>query len=169
MKKVMIGFSALFGVLALLMFNIGKGEKTDEGMVQASKQGPLNERATSQTSEQPNSLQQGAQEGEKASNQKNTAEGKDMRVEGGAYNWMLKRQEALMERQRKLEEYKKSPEYQAMEKWKEEYRAWRENIIKQMQEAYNAGDFQRLHELKMKLVRNEGAPPKPQRTEQKKL
>jgi hypothetical protein len=107
MKKVMIGFSALFGVLALLMFNIGKGEKTDEGMVQASKQRPLNERATSQTGEQPNSLQQGAQEGEKASNPKNTAEGKDMRVEGGAYNWMLKRQEALMERQRKLEEYKK--------------------------------------------------------------
>ena len=169
MKKVMIGFSALFGVLALLMFNIGKGEKRDEGMVQASKQEPLNERATSQTTERPNSLQQGAQEGEKASNQKNTAEGKDMRVEGGAYNWMLKRQEALMERQRKLEEYKKSPEYKAMEKWKEEYRAWRENIIKQMQEAYNAGDFQRLHELKMKLVRNEGAPPKPQRTEQKKL
>jgi hypothetical protein len=164
MKKVMIGFSALFGVLALLMFNIGKGEKTDEGMVHASKQGPLNERATSQ-----NSLQQGAQEGEKASNSKNTAEGKDMRVEGGAYNWMLKRQEALMERQRKLEEYKKSPEYKAMEKWKKEYRAWRENIIKQMQEAYNAGDFQRLHELKMKLVRGEGAPPKPQRTEQRKL
>ena len=169
MKKVMIGFSALFGVLALLMFNIGKGEKTDEGMVQASKQEPLNERATSQTSEQPNSLQQGAQEGEKASNQKNTAEGKDMRVEGGAYNWMLKRREALMERQRKLEEYKNSPEYQAMEKWKEEYRAWRENIIKQMQEAYDAGDFQRLHELKMKLVREEGAPPKPQRTEQKEF
>jgi hypothetical protein len=169
MKKVMIGFSALFGVLALLMFNIGKGEKTDEGMVQASEQEPLNERATSQTSEQSNPLQQGAQEGEKASNQKNTAEGKDMRVEGGAYNWILKRQEALMERQRKLEEYKKSPEYQAMEKWKEEYRAWRENIIKQMQEAYNAGDFQRLNELKMKLIRNEGAPPKPQRTEQKKL
>jgi len=169
MKKVMIGFSALFGVLALLMFNIGKGEKTDEGMVNASKQEPLNERATSQTSEQPNSLQQGAQEGEKASNQKNTAEGKDMRLEGGAYNWMLKRQEALMERQRKLEEYKNSPEYQAMEKWKEEYRAWRENIIKQMQEAYDAGDFQRLHELKMKLVREEGAPPKPQRTEQKKF
>ncbi len=169
MKKVMVGFSALFGVLAFLIFNIGKGEKTDEGMVQASKQGPLNERAASQTGEQPNSLQQGAQEGEKASNQKNTAEGKDMRVEGGAYNWMLKRQEALMERQRKLEKYKNSPEYKAMEKWKEEYRAWRENIIKQMQEAYNAGDFRRLHELKMKLVRNEGAPPKPQRTERKKL
>jgi hypothetical protein len=169
MKKVMIGFSALFGVLALLMFNIGKGEKTDEGMVQASKQGLPNERATSQTGEQPNSLQQGAQEGEKASNPKNTAEGKDMRVEGGAYNWMLKRQEALMERQRKLEEYKKSPEYKAMEKWKKEYRAWRENIIKQMQEAYDAGDFRKLHELKMKLLRNEGAPPKPQRTERKKL
>jgi len=169
MKKVMIGFSALFGVLALLMFNIGKGEKTDEGMVQASKQEPLNERATSQTTEQPNSLQQGAQEGEKASNPESTAEGKDMRVEGGAYNWMLKRQEALMERQRKLEEYKNSPEYKAMEKWKEEYRAWRENIIKQMQEAYDAGDFRRLNELKMKLVRNEGAPPKPQRTERKKL
>ena len=29
------------------MFNVGKGEKTDEGMVQASKQEPLNERATS--------------------------------------------------------------------------------------------------------------------------
>lgn len=169
MKKVMVGFSALFGVLALLIFNIGKGEKTDEGMVQASKQEPPNERAASQTGEQPNSLQQGAQEGEKASNQKNTAEGKDMRVEGGAYNWMLKRQEALMERQRKLEEYKNSPEYKAMEKWKEEYRAWRENIIKQMQEAYNAGDFRRLNELKMKLVRNEGAPPKPQITERKKL
>jgi len=169
MKKVVVGFSALFGVPALLMFNIGKGEKPDEGMVQASKQEPLNERATSQAGEQPNSLQQGAQEGEKASDSKNTAEGKDMRVEGGAYNWMLKRQEALMERQRKLEEYKNSPEYKAMEQWKEEYWAWRENIIKQMQEAYDAGDFQRLHELKMKLIRNEGALPKPQRTEQRKL
>jgi hypothetical protein len=165
MKKAMIGFSALFGVLAFMIFNIGKGEKADEGMVQASEQEPLNERAASQTGEQPDSLQQGAQEGEKASNPENTAEGKDVRVEGGAYNWMLKRQEALMEMQRKLEEYKNSPEYKAIEQWKEEYRAWRENIIKQMQEAFYAGDFHRFNELKMKLIRNEGAPPKPQRTE----
>jgi hypothetical protein len=75
---------------------------------------------------------------------------------------------AQMERQKNLEEYRNSPEYQAMEQWKKEYMAWRENIIKQMQEAYNAGDFQKLHELKMKLVRNEGAPPRPQRTEQDK-
>jgi hypothetical protein len=37
-----------------------------------------------------------------------------------------------------------------------------------MQEALYAGDFQKLHELKMKLLRNEGAPPRPERTEQKK-
>jgi hypothetical protein len=72
-----------------------------------------------------------------------------------------------VERQQRMEAYRNSPEYQAFEQWKKEYRAWWEDIIKQMQEAYNAGDFLKLHELKMKLLRNEGAPPKPQRTEQK--
>jgi hypothetical protein len=67
----------------------------------------------------------------------------------------------MVERQQRMEAYKNSPEYMAIKQWKEEYRAWRENIIKQMQEAYDAGDFQRLHELKMRLLRNEGAPPKP--------
>jgi hypothetical protein len=41
MKKVMIGFSALFGVLALLMFNIGKGGRRMKGWSMLLNRNPL--------------------------------------------------------------------------------------------------------------------------------
>jgi hypothetical protein len=68
---------------------------------------------------------------------------------------------AMMERQQRMEAYRNSPEYRAMEQWREEYRAWREDMMRQIGEAVNAGDFQRVHELKMRLLRDEGAPPRP--------
>lgn len=168
MKKVVIGLYALVGAAVLLFLSSTSGER--EEPLQEDSQNFKQELSHTQfqtaykQSEQPFAFQQETSEkptqGNNLKEGNNLTEGKDMKLDG-ASNYWLKRQEFLMERQRKLEQYKQSPEYKAMQKWKEEYRAWREKIIKQMQDAYEAGDWQKLNELKMKLVRKEGAPPKP--------
>jgi len=65
------------------------------------------------------------------------------------------------DRKRRIREFQNSPQYQEMQKYREEYRKWQENLVSQMQEAFKRGDMARVSELRMKLIRKEGAPERP--------
>ena len=71
------------------------------------------------------------------------------------------RGEVYESREKKIREFQNSPQYQEMQKYREEYRKWQENLVSQMQEAFKRGDMARVSELRMKLIRKEGAPERP--------